>query len=596
MISKNRIVGPAVLAAVAGLSASASAQLVYNPVALTGTDGVYGPGLGTGVTFNGGSFNATPVINNLGQVAFRANASSTGSPEGMWISGGGVNTNVALAGGPRPGGGTYPTASGTINQMAVNDSGEWFMRIGSATGVVSTTGGVPARLANTGDVAPGTGSATFATSAVANGNPYYNNAGQVAFVGNLTTGTGSPTVTITAPNANAQGLWIGTAASGVNLVLRQNDTNPLFDAGQTTNESRLGSFQTASMAFNNNGSYVLSANLQGANIITSTSTAGQNNGVILSNRSGSLAVVARAGAVAPDSTGAPSPYFFRGTTSSGLSSGVIGFNNNGHVAWVGGLRDSGTTSIATQALFTDNGGTLRLVGRGGTAMPTIYNRDGSVNTSLAGVNWAGFGSPVLSANDTLAFQASGNSVASVLLTMDTAGRMTSIVQSATVAIPNGAPLGRRRPLRQHQRQRRHQPLEPDGVHQLAQRRRNLRRARRQQPGLLGVRPRLGGAAAGSYAGPVHRCAGQHPHDRVHRRPRRHWRRGRSPHQPQRSGRRRHHPLLHRRHLRHLHRRDPRAGRWGCGRPCRARHTAPPPPLIRLSLSSVAPQRARPLLQ
>lgn len=441
MIAKDRIVGPAVLAAVAGLSAPASAQLVYNPVALNGTDGVYGPGLGTGVTFNGGSFNATPVINNLGQVAFRANASSTGSPEGMWISGGGVNTNVALAGGPRPGGGTYPTASGTINQMAVNDSGEWFMRIGSATGVVSTTGGVPARLANTGDVAPGTGSATFATSAVANGNPYYNNAGQVAFVGNLTTGTGSPTVTITAPNANAQGLWIGTAASGVNLVLRQNDTNPLFDAGQTTNESRLGSFQTASMAFNNNGSYVLSANLQGANIITSTSTAGQNNGVILSNRSGSLAVVARAGAVAPDSTGAPSPYFFRGTTSSGLSSGVIGFNNNGHVAWVGGLRDSGTTSIATQALFSDNGGTLRLVGRGGTAMPTIYNRDGSVNTSLAGVNWAGFGSPVLSANDTLAFQASGNSVASVLLTMDTAGRMTSIVQSATVAIPNGAPLG-----------------------------------------------------------------------------------------------------------------------------------------------------------
>lgn len=440
---KSRLVNPALLIAVAGLTAGANAQLVFHPVALTGTDGVYGPNLGAGVMFvyNGsGQFGAVPTINNNGVVGFRGNVNMTGTPDGAYMGAGAGNTNVGLSGGARPGGGTYPTGTSNFAQFLINDSGDWSARIGASTGVVSSVGGNSARLAYGTDVAPGTGSATWATSAVASGMPYFNSAGQTAFIGNLATGSGTPPVTISAPNNNASGLWVGTP-TGLNLMLRQNDTSTLLDAGQAAGESRVGSFQTASMALNGNGEYVVSANLQGANIITSTSNTGQNSGAILTNRGGSMSVIARVGAPAPDATGAFGSEVYRSNGSSGVTSSAIGFNDAGHVAWMGTVRAAtGTTQTGT-VLFSDNNGTLRQIARSATPMGTIYNPDGSVNTTLGAANFAGFGAPVINANDLVVFQASGNNVASTILTLDTANRMTAIAVSGTVAIPNGAPLG-----------------------------------------------------------------------------------------------------------------------------------------------------------
>jgi len=83
------------------------------------------------------------------------------------------------------------------------------------------------------------------------------------------------------------------------------------------------------------------------------------------------------------------------------------------------------------------------VARNGTALPTIYRPDGTVNTSLIGETWSSFtASTVINAQNTVGFVGQGfSSVASILITMDTAGRMTSIAQTGQTAIVNGAPLG-----------------------------------------------------------------------------------------------------------------------------------------------------------
>ncbi|MFT3683583.1 MAG: hypothetical protein QM783_01445 [Phycisphaerales bacterium] len=439
MNSKNRIAVPAALVAVAGLSASAMAQLVFTPIALSGRSDQYGPGMGAGVNFSS-VFSGASIINNSGQVMFRANQAGTGTPEGYWVYSGGANSNVAIAGGARPGGGSYNTgSSGIFGQGIINDLGEWAVRNGSQTGIFMGTGPSGNRIAFAGDTAPGTGGALWSSSAVATGTPYYNHVGGIAFIGNFAASTTStPPVVTTGATTNASALFVSNSAGATNMVLRQNDASSLLDAGQTAGESRVGSFQTGSMAYNSNGRYITSVNLQGANIITATGTAGQNNGAILTNRNGSMEVVARAGALAPTTTGALGTEYFRGTASTGITSGAIGFNDNGRVAFVSGLRDGGTTQTGSSVLFTDTiGGVLRQVGRNATPIPTIYRPDGSVNTAISG-NWASFTNPVINANDVVAMTASGNNVASIVLTLDTTGRWTSIATSATVAIPGGA--------------------------------------------------------------------------------------------------------------------------------------------------------------
>lgn len=431
----DRLVVPAVLVAVAGLTAVASAQVTYSPVALSGVSNQYGPGMGAGVVFSPAMFNATPVVNNAGGVIFRA---QVGTNDGVWVFGGGANSNVAIGGGARPGGGTYPTGGSQFNSMALSDNGEWLMRLGASSGAVGTAGGVAYRMALGGDTAPGTGSATFATSAISSGMPLYNQSGQAAFTGTLTTGTGTPAVTITSPNGNASGLWTG-AANGVSLALRQNQTSTLLDAGQAAGESRVGSFQSSSLGYNGNNAYVMSVALQGSNVVTGNGV-NSNNGAILTNRNGSLEVIARSGAAAPDSTGAASAELYRGN----ITTSAIAFNNAGNVAFVSGLRNGAGTQTASSVLFTDAGGVLRQVGRNATALPTIYNPNGSVasgGVNPNGTNWNSFTNPILNGQGTLAFVGSyGANFSNAVITMDTAGTMTSLAHSGVEALGITQPL------------------------------------------------------------------------------------------------------------------------------------------------------------
>src|SRR5262245_949324 len=338
------------------------ASVTIRPVALTGTDGPLGPGMGSGVTFTTLD-QQQPSVNILGQVAFRGNASTTGTPQGMWIFGGLSNTNVAMAGGAQPGGGTYTSGTtGIVNSMQINANGDWAMRLGASTGLFASSSGVPGRTMLGTDVAPGTGGATY--SNCASGMPLFNAAGQSGYIANLTVGTGSPPVSISGATANAQGIWVG-APGATNLVARQNDAVLALDAGGNV---RLGTFTNLSMAMNGAGRYGVTAALQGS--VTTGTGAGSNASIIASNRTGSLEVIARVGNAAPDATGAPHPTdLFRSFGST-----AIGFNDAGHVAFISSLRNAAGTQTAFSALYTDVGsGVLRQVTRTGDALPTINN-------------------------------------------------------------------------------------------------------------------------------------------------------------------------------------------------------------------------------
>jgi hypothetical protein len=415
----------AVLAATVAMPALATAPTT-NPLALTGTDGVYGPGQGAGVSF--GTLDGQPCINASGQVAFRGNNTQTGTPQGMWVFDGGVNNNIALGGQPMPGGGTYAASNGgsislgVINSMLINNAGQTAFRLGSSYGLFSNTGSGMGRTMLTLDVAPGTGNATYASSV--SGMPFFNSAGQSAYFANLTTGTGSPPVSITSPNTNSVGLWIGTSSTtvpnpNVVLALRQNQplgpdnsggsnlpglltpSDPNYDA---TGNTRLGAMQAATFAFNGNSSYALVSQLQGTNVITSTSTVGYNRDIVASNRGGSFGIVARANSPAVDATGAATPNTLWRT----FGASQLAFNDLGHMGFTATLKTNGTTASLGTGLYTDQGsGTLRQYAFQGTAMPAVYTVGGAP-AGFTGVNWgSSYTTAVLTSSDKLIFSASG---------------------------------------------------------------------------------------------------------------------------------------------------------------------------------------------
>jgi hypothetical protein len=428
--------GVLMLALVAGSTSALAGALPFTVVALTARDTAVGPGMGAGITFTALD-QQQPAINAAGQVIFRATESSTNS-QGVWTFGGSSSTNIALAGTAMPGGGTYTAGStGIFNAFSLTNSGEWAFRMGGSTGAFATSGGTPTRVALTGDVAPGTGGATYG-ALLTSAPRFSSDTGRVAFFSNLTAGTGSPVVVATGANANSLGLWTGTPGSQ-SLALRRDDALFSLDAGGAV---RVNSLNNLSLAINGGGRYVLSTTLQGT---VTTGTAAGNDAAILSNRSGSLEVIARRGAAAPDATGAPSATdLYRD-----IPTGAMGFNNAGRIAFATTLRNAAGVQTATGALFTDTvGGTLKMHARIGAPMPTVYSPAGAPLAEFGGVNWGGAWSNLtINAADKAVFFASGltNTGAAnntgAILTMDSSGTFTKVARAGDIAIINGAPLG-----------------------------------------------------------------------------------------------------------------------------------------------------------
>lgn len=435
-----------IAAATAGVAlfaaTSAPAALVYNTIALTGTDGTYGPGEGAGITYFSLTSNQAS-INSAGQVAFRGQDSTTGNPNGLWLRTGNANAVLGINGGPMPGGGVYPTgASALFNSIQVNNAGQTAWRLGAGSGAFATSGGVPSRYILTGDNAPGTTiSGPLAKfGSIGNGMPLFNQAGQLAVFANLTLdSTLNPPVVATSGIGNSSGIWIGTPGNA-QLVLRQNDVLSSLD---NTGETRVGLMQSLGFVFNNNGKYAVVTGLQGANVVTGSGSL-SNSTIIATNRNGSFEAVARHGSPAPDANGAASTNLYRT-----ISTSAPGFNDLGHVAFSSSLRDSAGTQTSAGALFTDAGtGTLRMVAKAGDALPTITSRTGTPLSEFNGVTWGSIYSNILlNGSDKMLFAPSGlgntgatNNTSGIML-MDGSGAIQKIERNGDVAIPGGAPNG-----------------------------------------------------------------------------------------------------------------------------------------------------------
>lgn len=442
--------------AVLVISGTAHGTVSTQAIALTGTDGPLGPNQGTGVFF--GTLDGQPCINNVGQVAFRGLNNASGTPQGMWVYSGGINSNVALSGGPRPGGGTYPTGTSNINTTQINDAGQWAFRLGASSGIFADSSGnnsSPTRVALAGDTAPGTGSATYSTtSAVASGAPLLNQAGQIGYIGNFTAGTGSPAVSISTGSNNSAGLYIGSAASPT-LALRQ--AQPLADSSvvagglngvglspsdpnaDASGNTRIGTLSAGSLSINGSGQYVIQSSLQGTNVVTGTGV-GSNSTVIVSNRGGSFSVLARAGMIAPDANGNSTVGNANGGTDlyRAISSSQIGFNNLGHVAFTSSLRNAAGTSTNTGALFTDiGGGPIRMIAKNGAAMPPIYgygDNSGTPLTAFTGLNWSSqSGIIAINSRDTMVWSSFYGASQSGFFTYDPTGTFRKVVVNGDVA-------------------------------------------------------------------------------------------------------------------------------------------------------------------
>ena len=424
------------------LASLAPAALNYRTVALTGTDGTYGPGQGAGVTF-ASLTSVQPALNTAGQVAFRGTNSSTGNPNGLWLRTGSANDVLAINGGAQPGGGTYPTgASALFNTYHVNNAGQAAWRLGAGSGAFATAAGTPTRFILAGDGAPGTTtSGPLATySSISSGMPLFNQAGQVAVMASLTPNAAlTPPVVATAGIANGSGIWIGQPSSP-QLVLRQNDELLSLDP---TGNTRIGAMQNLGFVFNGNGRFAVVTNLQGSNVVTGTGSLG-NSTMIATNRTGPLTAAARVGSPAPDASGTPSSNLYRTIATS-----APGLNDLGHVAFTGTLRDSAGTQTSAGALFTDSGsGTLRMVAKAGDAMPIVSSRTGAPLSEFNGVTWGSiFGNTLLNRSDEMLVVATGlgntggtNNTGAMLL-MDGAGGFEKIQRNGDVAIVGGAPGG-----------------------------------------------------------------------------------------------------------------------------------------------------------
>ncbi|HLP85696.1 MAG TPA: choice-of-anchor tandem repeat NxxGxxAF-containing protein [Phycisphaerales bacterium] len=424
-----------IAACAAGVLAAmpAAASITVSPVALSGTDGVFGPGLGAGVTFTAID-QQLASINLNGQVAFRGTISSAGTPQGLFVRSGGINSNVALAGGAAPGGGTYTSGStGVFNSYSLNSAGQWTLRMGASNATFTNAGGTARRVLGTGDVAPGTNGATI--SSLQSVSPLANDTNGVGVLADLTSGSGTPGVVVSGATANARGLWLSTP-SNTTLVVRQNDTVPALDPSGNV---RMGQIQNLSVAMNDNNAFAFVANVQGTGVVTGTG-AGSNSAALFTNRNGSMEMLARQGSAAPTATGAASSTDLFRT----ISSSAFGFNNQGRVAFVSSLRDAAGTQTSSASLFTDTGsGVMREVARNGAALPAI---NGAIGSEFAGVTWGSVtASPRINSQGTLALITSlgnvGTGGTNVIMTMSPADQFTRIVRTGDIAVIDGAPLG-----------------------------------------------------------------------------------------------------------------------------------------------------------
>jgi len=257
--------------------------------------------------------------------------------------------------------------SGFNNNLVLNGAGQTAF-FGSLTGpgvtigenefgIWSEGGGSGlALVARTGSQAPGTDAGVNFSRF---GSFVLNATGQTAFSGVLT-GTGVTSL------ENDNGIWSEGGGSGLALVARTGSQAPGTDAGVNF------SFFSFSPVLNGAGQTAFWGSLTGPGVTSENN----DNGIWSEGGGSGLALVARTGSQAPGTDA--------GVNFSGFSFLVL--NGAGQTAFRGFLTGSGVSNSNTVGIWSEGGGSgLALVARTGSQAPGMD----------AGVNFSGFGDPVL---------------------------------------------------------------------------------------------------------------------------------------------------------------------------------------------------------
>jgi hypothetical protein len=388
----------------------------------------YGPNQGAGIFFAaGGSIFGREAIDNAGDIIFRGTqVNGATTTIGVWVNRWNgtsyYNTNIALGGAARPGGGNFGTT--IFDNVLLHDASGSnpeslaFRNNTSSTGGVysDVTGGMGtglSRVMQNADIAPGTASAAYSavSSAVA-----MNQNGQTAFASTLTGGD-----VVTTPVANGSGIWVGTPGS-MNLAIRQGTT---YNAIDPTGAVTVGSISTGPNCMSNAGLLTF-VPVQGTGVTPSGTNA--NAQAILSTRTGSLEMIMRANNPA---AGASAGELYGNPSTS------MAINNAGNVAFsVSNLHNAaGTVTTPGTSLFSDIGGSMTVMARAGAAMPPVANSNPG---EFSGATWSTSGSNftdiVMNHSGMLAFKGSWNAATNAgILTMSPAGALTKVMKAGDVA-------------------------------------------------------------------------------------------------------------------------------------------------------------------
>ncbi len=309
-----------------------------------------------------------PMIDDTGHVAFRA--ITPGFNRGLWYEEAGTLSLVAYEGMDAPGTDGQFTFLDTLTLNGAGQigfGGSLIPGVGDVTafnnsGVWTYGAGGLGLVARKGNVAPGASGAYFGSLNVP---LFFNDVGQLAFAGDMTSGE------VIETHAIGRGICYGTQGS-LTLVAGSGLAAP----GASVDEYFGDAFDIGGL--NDNGVITFKANLDGPNVTV------ENESGIWSGFAGSLNLVAREGDTAPGAGGGCYDFL----------SARPRINNAGHIAF-GGSLVAGTGDVTADnnaGIWSDRSGSLQLIARKGDLVP-----------GLSGEEFDTFGRILINGSDEICF-------------------------------------------------------------------------------------------------------------------------------------------------------------------------------------------------
>jgi hypothetical protein len=442
-------------AGLVGFAGIASAQsLITTSGVIVATDGDVVPDANgipiPGFTFGGGAaLNVTPVLDEQGNILFLgrmldSGASLTAINDKAFFYGSSRSTlKLVVQGGSQapglPAGILLRTTTGSATALGstprISPDGRMFWGSSLYDGGVTVTSandqavfggflGAQGTYVRRGDVAPGTGGATYvqAFSSPNMATTGINRNGRIYFLGALTVGTGVPAVTTTSGMNNQAGVWAGLPGA-LELVARRSDpvaAIPGVFANDTS--ATLSNFQQM-----NNAGHLLYDLLLSQTQGTPAATPTSDYAVMVFTPGAGSQVLVREGDTAP---GTFTPSTMTSATFNAISGsswspgiGVNGWTRNDETIFTSDLVGGDVIpSVTDRAVFKGGVGTLAMIARRGDPAPgtdgvySAFTSGGQLLNASGQVCLKGTleGGTTVAANDTAIWAGAPGSLALVL--------------------------------------------------------------------------------------------------------------------------------------------------------------------------------------